>query len=93
MSPMSRPGVGLPTSACTGSVRRFNSSSIWIHDLMITTGLVDTVTTAKLLKLIERSRAAAETHTLEVVLTATRPSVRSTPQQGSTLASSSLSPP
>ena len=43
--------VGWPTSASTASPPRCTSRTLWIRDVTITTGLVDTVTTPTLLKL------------------------------------------
>ena len=90
-----RPGGRVANVGVHGKCATLHLEKLWIRDVMITTGLVDTVTTPKLLKLIEGGRldpttfathrfdlsqteeaydvfgAAAETHALKVVLTAT----------------------
>ena len=41
-----------PTSACTGGPPTLHLESLWIKDVTITTGLVDTNTTPTLLRLL-----------------------------------------
>ena len=50
------PAAGSRMSACMGARRRSISRRLWIRDVLITTGLVDTFTTPKLLKLIAEGR-------------------------------------
>ena len=54
----SDPAVASRTSASTGIRRRLHLEKLWIRDVTITTGLVDTFTTPKLLR---RSRAGGST--------------------------------
>ncbi len=90
-----RPGGRVANVGVHGKCATLHLEKLWIRDVMITTGLVDTSTTPKLLRLIEGGRldptvfathrfsleeteeaydvfgAAAETHALKVVLSAT----------------------
>jgi len=90
-----RPGGRVANVGVHGKCVTLHLEKLWIRDVMITTGLVDTSTTPKLLRLIEGGRldptvfathrfslaeteeaydvfgAAAETHALKVVLSAT----------------------
>jgi alcohol dehydrogenase len=90
-----RPGGRVANVGVHGKCATLHLEKLWIRDVLITTGLVDTNTTPKLLKLIEGGRldptvfathhfsldeteeaydvfgAAADTHALKVVLTAT----------------------
>ena len=90
-----RPGGRVANVGVHGHSATLHLETLWIRDVTITTGLVDTLTTPQLLRLIEERRldptpfathrfplsqteeaydifaAAAETHALKVVLTAT----------------------
>ena len=48
----SAPAAAWPTSACTASRRRLHLEDLWIKDVTITTGLVDTYSTPTLLRLL-----------------------------------------
>ena len=90
-----RPGGRVANVGVHGHSATLHLETLWIRHVTITTGLVDTLTTPQLLRLIEERRldptpfathrfplsqteeaydifaAAAETHALKVVLTAT----------------------
>jgi alcohol dehydrogenase len=90
-----RPGGRVANVGVHGHAATLHLEKLWIRDVLITTGLVDTTTTPKLLRLIETGRldptpfathrfalgeteqaydvfgAAAESHALKVVLSAT----------------------
>ena len=56
----SDPAGTSPTSACTASRPPCTSSGLWIRDVTITTGLVDTYSTPTLLRLITSHQIDAE---------------------------------
>jgi alcohol dehydrogenase len=51
-----RPGGRLANVGVHGSCATLHLEKLWIRDVMITTGLVDTTTTPKLMRLIEGER-------------------------------------